>query len=169
PRPAKLMIAVDQAERLFVEGEPERVEAFASLLRALVEAGLANLIVVLRSDTYGRFQAVEPFLALLDGHGATLDLLPPTQAELEEIVTRPVAACHPPLAYETSVSGRSLAAVMRSRSCRSRCSAFTRPKSCAAMASCSMRTIQAWAPQWRRPRRTPWLSSVSVRSRRSLR
>jgi tetratricopeptide (TPR) repeat protein/biopolymer transport protein ExbD len=112
PRPAKLMIAVDQAERLFVEGEPERVEAFASLLRALVEAGLANLIVVLRSDTYGRFQAVEPFLALLDGHGATLDLLPPTQAELEEIVTRPVAACHPPLAYETSVSGRSLAEVL---------------------------------------------------------
>lgn len=112
PRPAKLMIALDQAERLFVEGEPERVEAFASLLRALVEAGLANLIVVLRSDTYGRFQAVEPFLTLLDAQGATLDLLPPTQAELEEIVTRPVAACHPPLAYETGKTGRSLAEVL---------------------------------------------------------
>ncbi len=101
-----------RSERLFVEGEPERVEAFASLLRALVEAGLANLIVVLRSDTYGRFQAVEPFLALREAQGATLDLLPPTQAELEEIVTRPVAACHPPLAYETRTTGRSLAEVL---------------------------------------------------------
>ena len=38
-------------------------------------------------------------------HGATLDLLPPTAAELEDIVTRPVAACHPPLAYETDAAG----------------------------------------------------------------
>ena len=112
PRPVKLMIALDQVERLFVEVEPERVEAFASLLRALVEAGLANVIAVLRSDTYGRFQAVTSFLALLEAHGATLDLLPPTQAELEEIVTRPVAACHPPLAYETRMSGRSLAELL---------------------------------------------------------
>jgi len=112
PRRAKLMIAVDQAERLFIEGEPERVEAFASLLRAVVEAGLANLIVVLRSDTYGRFQAVEPFLALREAQGATLDLLPPTQAELEEIVTGPVAACYPSLAYETRTGGHSLAEVL---------------------------------------------------------
>jgi tetratricopeptide (TPR) repeat protein len=112
PKPAKLMIALDQAERLFVEVEPERVEAFASLLRALVEAGLASVIAVLRSDTYGRFQAVASFLALLEAQGATLNLLPPTPAELGEIVTRPVAACHPPLAYETGVSGRSLAEVL---------------------------------------------------------
>jgi tetratricopeptide (TPR) repeat protein/energy-coupling factor transporter ATP-binding protein EcfA2 len=112
PRPAKLMIALDQVERLFVEVEPERVEAFASLLHALVEAGLASAIAVLRSDNYGRFQAVEPFLLLLETQGAPLDLLPPTQAELEEIVTRPVAACHPPLAYETRMSGHSLAEVL---------------------------------------------------------
>jgi tetratricopeptide (TPR) repeat protein/energy-coupling factor transporter ATP-binding protein EcfA2 len=111
-RPAKLMIALDQVERLFTEVETERVEAFAGLLRGLVESGLANLIAMLRSDTYGRFQAVASFLALLETHGATLDLLPPTQAELEEIVTRPVAACHPPLAYETRMSGRSLAEVL---------------------------------------------------------
>src|SRR5262249_18225923 len=47
-RPAKLMIALDQVERLFTETESERVEAFAGLLRALVESGLANLIAVLR-------------------------------------------------------------------------------------------------------------------------
>jgi tetratricopeptide (TPR) repeat protein len=112
PRPAKLMIALDQVERLFVEVEAERVGTFASLLRALVEVGLASVIAVLRSDTYGRFQAVTSFLALLEGHGATLDLLPPSQAELEEIVTRPVAACHPPLAYETRMSGGSLAELL---------------------------------------------------------
>ncbi len=111
-RPVRLMIALDQLERLFVEVAPERVETFAALLGAMVEAGLANLVAVLRSDTYGRFQSVKSFLTLLEAHGATLDLLPPTQAELEDIVTRPVAACHPPLAYETSAQGRSLAEVL---------------------------------------------------------
>ena len=49
-----------------MEVAPERVEAFAALLRGLVEDGLASLVAVLRSDTYGRFQAVASFLALLD-------------------------------------------------------------------------------------------------------
>ena len=65
-RPARLLIALDQVERLFVEAAPERVDAFAALLRALVEEGLASVVAVLRSDTYGRFQAVAPFLALLE-------------------------------------------------------------------------------------------------------
>ena len=106
------MIAVDQVERLFVEVTPARAEAFATLLRSLVEAALASVIAALRSDTYGRFQAVPAFLALLQEHGATLDLLPPTPTELEDIVTRPVAACHPPLAYESDAQGRSLAEVL---------------------------------------------------------
>jgi tetratricopeptide (TPR) repeat protein/energy-coupling factor transporter ATP-binding protein EcfA2 len=108
-RPARLFLALDQVERLFVEAEPERVEAFARLLRAIVEAGLASLVAMLRSDTYGRFQTVPSFLALLESSGATFDLLPPSPTELEEIVTRPVAACHPPLAYETDARGGSLA------------------------------------------------------------
>lgn len=108
-RPARLFIALDQVERLFVEVEPQRVEAFAKLLRAIVDAGLASLVAVLRSDAYGRFQAVPSFLALLEASGTTFDLLPPSPTELEEIVTRPVAACHPPLAYETDARGRSLA------------------------------------------------------------
>ncbi|MGH6771725.1 MAG: ATP-binding protein, partial [Xanthobacteraceae bacterium] len=111
-RPAKLLIALDQVERLFVEAAPERVETFAALLRMLVEADLACVIGVLRSDNYARFQAVESFLALLESRGATLDLLPPTPAEMEDIVTRPVAACHPPLAYEKDGHGRSLAEVL---------------------------------------------------------
>jgi energy-coupling factor transporter ATP-binding protein EcfA2 len=112
PRPAKLLVAVDQVERLFVEAEPPKVEAFAALLRGLVDGGLACVIAALRSDTYGRFQAVEPFLALLNEKGATLDVLPPSASELEDIVTRPVEACHPPLAYETDTKGRTLAEVL---------------------------------------------------------
>jgi eukaryotic-like serine/threonine-protein kinase len=111
-RPARLLLAVDQVERLFVEVAPGRVELFAALLRGLVEARLASVVAVLRSDAYGRFQAIEPFLALLDESGATLDLLPPSPSELEDIVTRPVAACHPPLAYETDAQGRSLAEIL---------------------------------------------------------
>lgn len=112
PRPARLLIAVDQAERLFAEVTPTRVESFAALLHSLVEAEHASVIAALRSDTYGHFQAVPAFLALLEARGATLDLLPPSATELEDIVTRPVAACHPPLAYETDAQGRSLAEIL---------------------------------------------------------
>jgi eukaryotic-like serine/threonine-protein kinase len=108
-RPARLLVALDQVERLFVEVEPERVEAFAKLLRGLVESGLATLVAVLRSDAYGRFQTVPSFLALLESSGASFDLLPPSRTELEEIVTQPVAACYPPLTYEVDRRGRSLA------------------------------------------------------------
>ena len=112
PRPARLLLGIDQLERLFVEADPAQVEIFAGLVRRLVEADLATVIAVLRSDSYGRFQAVESFLALLDSNGATMDLLPPSPSELEEIVLRPVAACHPPLTYESDAQGRSLAEVL---------------------------------------------------------
>ena len=64
--------------------------------------------LALRSDAYARFQGIEALVALREA-GATFDLVPPTAAELEEIVTRPVAACQPPLAFEQQ-DGRSLAA-----------------------------------------------------------
>ncbi len=108
PRPSRVALAVDQAERLFVEVEPARANAFANLIAALVRNGLVYLIVVLRSDAYARFQSVEAFRSLREA-GATFDLVPPNAAELEEIVTRPVAACEPPLAFEEQ-GGRSLAA-----------------------------------------------------------
>ncbi len=111
PRPARLLLALDQVERLFVETSPASVEDFAAVLRALVEAKLAVVVAALRSDTYGRFQQVESFLALREA-GATLDLLPPAAHELEDIITRPVAACEPPLAFENNEKGVSLAQVL---------------------------------------------------------
>jgi CHASE2 domain-containing sensor protein len=111
PRPARLLLAIDQLERLFVETRAQDVVAFAALLRGLIAQDLAFVIAALRGDAYGSFQAVETFTALREA-GATHDLLPPSAIELEEIVTRPVLACHPPLAFESTAGGKSLAEVL---------------------------------------------------------
>jgi CHASE2 domain-containing sensor protein len=108
PRPARLLLAVDQLERLFVEARPEDANAFAVFLRGLIAADIALVIATLRADSYGSFQAVEAFTALREA-GAIHDLLPPTVSELEDIVGRPVSACFPPLAFGTVAGGRSLA------------------------------------------------------------
>jgi tetratricopeptide (TPR) repeat protein len=107
PRPARLFLGIDQAERLFSESSPELAERFARLLARLVDQRLASVVLVLRSDAYARFQALEPLVKLRDA-GATLDLLPATAAELEEMATRPTELCDPPLRFETR-DGRSLA------------------------------------------------------------
>ena len=107
-RPTRLLLAIDQAERLFVEATPDKVAAFAGVVRRMVEGRLATALVSLRSDAATEFQNVAEFTALMN-RGATLYLLPPTATELEEMVLRPVAACHPPLAFERDAAGHSLA------------------------------------------------------------
>ena len=107
PRPARVVVAVDQAERLFLETGAQTATAFADLLAVLVRKDLIYLIMALRSDAYTYFQAVD-FLVSLRRAGVTFDLVPPSLAELEEIVTRPVAACRPTLVFEET-EGRSLA------------------------------------------------------------
>jgi tetratricopeptide (TPR) repeat protein len=99
PRSARLALAIDQAERLLVENEPSVARTFAELVALLVQQRLAYVILVLRSDAYPRFQGMDALVSLREA-GATFDLLPPTAAELEEIVTRPVAACRPELRFE---------------------------------------------------------------------
>jgi CHASE2 domain-containing sensor protein len=110
-RPARILLAIDQLERLFVETRPEDVEPFANFLRDLIAHDLAVVVATLRGDAYGNFLKVETLVALREA-GATHDLLPPSAIELEEIVTRPINACHPPLAFETNAGGRSLAEVL---------------------------------------------------------
>ncbi len=99
PRPARLLLAVDQAERLFAEASKD-ADAFGGLLQALAGPA-ATVVMVMRADAYARFQACAPLLALRAA-GATFDLMPPTAAELEDIVARPVAACEPKLAFGES-------------------------------------------------------------------
>jgi tetratricopeptide (TPR) repeat protein len=110
PRPVRLLIAVDQFERLFFETDPAKIDAFAEGLCSLIEQRLATVVVALRSDAYARFQKVAAFVALLEEQlGAIYNLLPPTQADLEDIVTKPVASCQPQLVFESDARGRSLA------------------------------------------------------------
>ena len=104
-RPARLALAVDQAERLFTETDPKTAVGFASLLARLVDSGLACVILTLRSDAYGRFQSLPPLLRLLEA-GASFDLVPPDAAELEQIIAEPVRACDPPLAFEAGLAAR---------------------------------------------------------------
>ena len=121
PRPARLLLAVDQAERLFAE-TPKDAGGFAALLQALA-GGIAYVVMVMRADAYARFQAY-PALLALRAAGATFDLIPPIAAELEDIVERPVAACEPPLAFGGSepplagASSRTRRAATRCRSCK---------------------------------------------------
>ena len=109
-RPARLFLVIDQAERLLVEVASERRERFAALLATLCRRRLATVVMALRSDAYPLFQGLDD-LVELRSRGATLDLLPATASELEEMVTRPAAACDPPLSFERR-DGRSLAAVL---------------------------------------------------------
>ena len=62
PRPARLLLAVDQAERLFAEA-PKDADAFGALLRALA-GSVAYVLMVMRTDAYPRFQASAPLLSL---------------------------------------------------------------------------------------------------------
>ena len=110
PRPARLLLGLDQAERLISETPPEVAGRFAALIATLARLRLATVVVALRSDAYAGFQALAPLVALRDA-GASLDLLAPNANELEEMTTRPVALCEPPLAFERR-DGRSLAAAL---------------------------------------------------------
>ena len=103
PRPARLAFAVDQAERLFTETDPDTALRFATLLARLVETGVAYVILVLRIDAYGHFQSAPPLLGLREA-GTSFDLLPPDADELEQIIARPVQACDPPLAFEPGLA-----------------------------------------------------------------
>jgi tetratricopeptide (TPR) repeat protein len=109
-RPARLALAIDQAERLFIEAGAKTAMAVVELLAALVRQNLVYLVFALRSDAYARFQSIDALVGLREA-GAIFDLVPPTAVELEEIVTRPVAACYPRLGFEQK-DGRSLAALL---------------------------------------------------------
>ena len=112
PRPARLLICVDQVERVLLEAPADLAVKFAAVIRALVEQRLATVVMALRSDTYAKFLNSGDLAALLErGGGRIYNLLPPSHEELVEIVNKPVHACDPPLAFETQ-NGRSLADVL---------------------------------------------------------
>ncbi|MCE4540759.1 hypothetical protein LXT12_26370 [Pelomonas sp. P7] len=112
PRPARLLICVDQVERVLLEAPADLAVKFGAVIRVLVEQRLATVVMALRSDTYAKFLNNGDLAALLErGGGRIYNLLPPSHEELVEIVNKPVHACDPLLAFETK-EGRSLADVL---------------------------------------------------------
>jgi tetratricopeptide (TPR) repeat protein len=87
---ARLVLVVDQMEELFTQDgmSPEAIDRFAVALGAMARSDLAWIIVTMRSDFADRLEAHPQLAALCDGPARHL-LLPPTAAEIGQIVAGP--------------------------------------------------------------------------------
>lgn len=95
PSQCRLALAVDQLEELFTtEAEPASRALLVRLLMAFAGSGLVWVIGTIRSDFYHRCSDVPGFSVLKDGLGS-YELLPPTSAEIAQMIREPArsAAC----------------------------------------------------------------------------
>ena len=94
---AKLILEVDQLEELFTSElvQSEERKLFVQLLSGLVHSGLVWVIATMRADFWHRAAETPELVRLADGEGR-LDLLPPTPAELSQMMRGPAesAALH---------------------------------------------------------------------------
>ncbi|MER8734541.1 AAA family ATPase [Mesorhizobium sp. M1227] len=88
---ARLVLAVDQMEELFTTQTGPAREAFIRLLASLATSGLVWVIATIRADFFHRCGEVAGFSALKDGLGS-YELLPPTGAEIAQIIREPARA-----------------------------------------------------------------------------
>ena len=90
---AKLLLVVDQFEELFTrEGiDPELRRAFIRVLSSLARSGRVWVIGTMRSDFYHRVDDEPELLALTEGAGQ-YRLLPPSAAELAQMIRSPAFA-----------------------------------------------------------------------------
>jgi hypothetical protein len=97
---ARLALVVDQLEELFVLPDitPALRRRFVLCLDGLLRSGRLFVIATMRSDYWHRAAEV-PLLVELAQRQGRLDLLPPKQAELAEMIRRPAEAAG--LAFET--------------------------------------------------------------------
>ena len=107
PVVGRLLLVIDQLEEAL--GDAAFRDAFGAALEALVATGCVWAVATLRSDLYARFQASAPLMRLREG-GAQLDLLPPTPAELAEMIERPAAAAG--LRFDRTAQGLALDEVL---------------------------------------------------------
>lgn len=98
----RLVVVVDQLEELFTLGElaPDRRTAFIRCLEGLMDSGRVLVVATMRSDYWHRAAEVPLLVALAQGNGR-IDLLPPTQAEITEMIRRPAEAAG--LSFETDL------------------------------------------------------------------
>jgi WD40 repeat protein/class 3 adenylate cyclase len=89
---ARLILAIDQIEELFAtEAEPASREAFVRLLAVLAGSGFVWIIGTIRADFFHRCSEIAGFSALKDGL-SNYELLPPTGAEIAQIIREPARA-----------------------------------------------------------------------------
>src|SRR6185369_4953903 len=82
----------DQLEELFTrDTDPSLREAFVRILAALAESGFAWVIGTIRADFFHRCGEIPGFSALKDGL-SSYELLPPTRAEIGQIIREPARA-----------------------------------------------------------------------------
>jgi WD40 repeat protein/tetratricopeptide (TPR) repeat protein len=90
PLTARLLVVVDQMEELFTRewlDEPARTR-YVAALSALARSGLAWVVATMRSEFFARCGELPELVALKAGQGQ-LDLLPPSFAEVGQMIRYP--------------------------------------------------------------------------------
>lgn len=117
-RRGRLILVLDQLEVLFTSAgfDEQSRRTLDSLLASLARGGLVWLLATLRSDFYHRLAELPELNALANGDGL-YQLAPPTDAELEQIISQPAEVAG--LSFEAdAATGISLAAAIRSAAAR---------------------------------------------------
>ena len=84
---------MDQLEELFTREQidADDRERFLAALQALAQSGQVWILGTMRSDFYPRCQELPALVAMKEGAG-TYDLLPPTSAEIGQMIRFPTRA-----------------------------------------------------------------------------
>jgi WD40 repeat protein len=90
---ARLVLVIDQLEELFTNEllTQEERQRFIALLAGLVHSGLVWVIATMRKDFWHQADETPGLVALAQGNGR-LELLPPTQSQLSQMIRRPATA-----------------------------------------------------------------------------
>ena len=96
----RLVLIIDQIEELFTLGDitAEQRTAFLVCIQSFMRSGRVFVIATMRSDYWHRVVELSLLAELADGRGR-IDVLPPTRAEIAEMIRRPAEAAG--LAFET--------------------------------------------------------------------
>jgi WD40 repeat protein len=86
----RLLLVIDQMEELWTDRDitPEDRDRFFAAIEALARSGHVTVLATLRSDFYAEAQKAPAFLRL-KGERGHFDLLPPSPASLQRLITEP--------------------------------------------------------------------------------
>ena len=130
PLTARLLVVVDQMEELFTRDwlDEQGRARYVAALAALARSGAAWVVATMRSEFFAQCAELPELAALKAGQGQ-LDLLPPTFAEIGQMIRYPAhdAALrwgkdpdHPGQALDDMLQEAACATPRRCRSCNSR-------------------------------------------------